>query len=852
MTPADDSPFTGDVEVTFFDNFVPTLLDGQYTIQVSQALAVDTEQTQKDQGNTGIPPAPQAPATQSFIVRGPRFALDPADVQSVFPPQNATGDYDQYLPMIVFNKRSLPWERRLPNAVAGAPWLALLVLTPDQLLPPEPAVGSATSQPAGSQANPTCVASFPLDNVVNAQFNGQNTTGPPSGILGPSITLQADEDPATTFCNVIDILADTFAQLTPALEDLPYLTHVRQVTTDNKVAQSTAQDGWFSTIIGNRFGVPPVPNATDPQPNIAHLVSLEGLETYLGTTPSGCQRVRLISLYSWKFSCQADPQENFRSMMLNLIANATTGGADLLLRLSLPPGAAPSGDAETAAAGRLSNGYVPLSYATRTGEQTFAWYRGPLSPVPTQEFLETTGPASAVNPAAPTNASEAMIYDPTTGLFDQSYAVAFQTGRSLALASLPFATNLLQWRREAHAVVDLLMENLRSPHLASSLQTEGILDQNLNLTGAGVQDLAELLDADIVSNAFTAYLATEFADGIAERIGEAGGYTPQDAQQTPPNPSTTQPVVPSDLSALMQDPAVVSLLRQLSGLEAPENGSEVFEAALMPDQIVQWLAQTSLLYSVPFNNLVPNSAMLPPESIRFFYIDQNWIDSLLAGALSAGAQTSRDALFNELMREPLGRAAADALAEVRDQLRSVATGQTPPPLGSMAGFLLRSGVVSDCPGLEVRAWSGADPVNPMKPLRLDRISPTVMIGIFPDVPVRLEFNQPSEGLVFGFEDEGVELRYIPGVSGATASNLGAVINPTTPIFLQPADIQTAQRPQPAGRQPALNFAGSGGIVQLLAAKFGSAPPVLTPASFALQMVRVPEQMLFERQNGGSQ
>ena len=93
-------------EMTFYDNYVPSLKAGEYTITVSQKLT-------KDGSSPSIPSAPQAPVTQTFQVRGPRFTLDPADVHRMFPPPNGTGLYDVYLPMLVFNKRALPWERDL-------------------------------------------------------------------------------------------------------------------------------------------------------------------------------------------------------------------------------------------------------------------------------------------------------------------------------------------------------------------------------------------------------------------------------------------------------------------------------------------------------------------------------------------------------------------------------------------------------------------------------------------------------------------------------------------------------------------------------------------------------------------
>jgi hypothetical protein len=831
--------------ITFYDNFVPALQAGQYTVTVSQSLTA--------QGGEPVPSTPQeGGASQSFIVRGPRFVLDPADVHRVFPPKNGTGVYDAYLPMVVLNKRALPWERALHPSQPPpmpCPWLALLLFRAEELLTPQPPSGSTTPPPSGSLKNPTRSASFALNNVVNATFNGAPTVGPPAGTLGPTLLLEADEDPTTIFCNVIDIAAETFAALMPTLSDLPYLSHVRQVSTENKVPMQMKHDGWFSAVIGNRFAIPPSPGGSR-EANIAHLVSLEGLETYIGlnapVTPSGFQKVRLISLCSWSFTCLRDPQEDFRQLMLELIKpDENHVPPDLLLRLPVASNIPePEPGAEATALARLDAGYVPLSYATRSGEATFCWYRGPLTPTPVATFMQTNPESAADNPMAPRNVAQAMIYEPVTGLFDQSYAVAFQTGRSLALASLPFSTSLLQWRRAAHHVVDVLLEMIRSPNLSGILQQDGLVDGSGNLTGAGVSDLAALLDANIVSNAFQDFLATEFADNIASQIGKAGGFTPQDQNLQPQDPPTPAPQVPADLANLMQDPTVVQLLEQLSGFQV--SNDQAFEPGLLPDIVVQWLAKLALLYGVPFNNLVPSAAMLPVDSIRFFYVDMNWIDSLLDGAASVGMQSTRDSLFHQLMRDPLRRAVDDVIGQVRDIMRGVTPGTAPPPT-AMAGFVLRSAGVAGWPGLETRAWCATPQGNePMKPLRLDRVAPSVLIGIFPDLPIRLEFNEPSEGLVFGLEDQGLTLRYLPGAQGATAQNIGQVIDLQN--WITPSDVMGTRRALPI-LQPPLDVANK--LVPLLLGNFaGQQPSTLSPASFAIQMVRVPEQMLFLAPDGG--
>lgn len=918
-------PGGNDVDVTFYDNYVPHLPAAEYTITLSQRLT-GADVTPSGAGGA-IPESPHPPVSQRFYVAGPRFtALPRAEIHRPFPPKNGTGSYQEYLPEVAFIKRDLPWERQLDltgneSQDAKVPWLALLVFTDGQLLVPA-APGGAPRTPTGQdlQANPAVVASLPLNQIAmpTPAHAAGPWPGPPAKIRGPRITgLDPGQSGTGTRCRVIDIASATFTELVPSTADLPFLSHVRYVKTAHKEPQPAKDDGWFSAVIANRFAVGPRPPATTAR-NVVHLVSLEGFEDLLAATgpqaPAGFDYVRLVSLYSWSFTCLASPQENFREMMLAFLAPYETSGTGLPLRLPLPSALPPlSTPAEQEAVHRVEAGYTALGYAMRSGEQSFAWYRGPFTPVVTRRFLATTSPGSAENAAAPRTASEAMVYSSSTGLFDQSYATAWSTGRLLALADKTFATHLLQWRRAAHGLIDLLLEQIQSPALRSRLVSDGIVDANGRLTAAGTTDLATLLDERLATDTFKDFLANELLQSIADRVARPGPFDPDRGLVGTVKGAAASP---SDLSRLMSDPAVVALLRQRSGLvpvgrtkdaltgsvvtgialagpgaaepigegaqltltspdgsavavvtasgAVTEGGATVPIAAydfvtplpaasavtlgaggLMPSQIVNWLAARALLYGVPFNNVVPNQAMLPAESLRFFYVDRNWTDALLDGALSAGVQSSRDSLFHQLMRDPLHRAVDGVLHQVRERLRNAPQTGTPPPIGVMAGFVMRSAVVSGWPNLEVRAWSSAspDPTNdpPMTPLRLDRVSANVLIGIFPDVPVALELNQPSEGLAFGSEDEGIDGRYLPGMTLPAGKQIGSLIEPkkTLPFAGIPR--------RSAGASSVITVGGAGGLVDKLQAMLDP-PQSLTPASFAVEMVRSPEQLVFR--NGG--
>ena len=63
---------------------------------------------------------------------------------------------------------------------------------------------------------------------------------------------------------------------------------------------------------------------------------------------------------------------------------------------------------------------------------------------------------------------------------------------------------------------------------------------------------------------------------------------------------------------------------------------EATTAGQLPDSVLDWIAKTWLLYDVPFQYLVPDERFLPMESVRFFHLDQNWIEAMVEGALSIG------------------------------------------------------------------------------------------------------------------------------------------------------------------------------------------------------------------------
>ena len=167
---------------------------------------------------------------------------------------------------------------------------------------------------------------------------------------------------------------------------------------------------------------------------------------------------------------------------------------------------------------------------------------------------------------------------------------------------------------------------------------------------------------------------------------------------------------------------------------------------VLPDNFKEWLAQLTLLYGVPVEYMIPDIRLLPIESIRFFYLDRNWLDRLVDGALSVGVLSSAEAIFNLTFFKKIYDQIDEAQVTLRSSLRDVPPAESGEVGGPITGFIFRSQVVVDFPGIEINGTQGG---NPLQILRMDTLSSNTLLCLFAGVPDKVEFIQPGEGLHFG-------------------------------------------------------------------------------------------------------
>lgn len=633
-------------QIQFIQNHQTALDAGEYEITVTQAINI------KNQG-----PDEEFRSTLKFAIQGSRFGLQPQDIHAVFPPENSLGDHSNVLPHIVLESSTLPWERLVhSHARQETPWLALLLFHEGEKLlrtiQRENFFNAKFHDPQGKKISDDTKVKlwqYLLSNNVSwlqlieddeaiivekearetpslsgdfAMFDSQveallsqvrdiklvvlkKLSVPSQGtIKWPGIELEIGQEEKDQV-SVIDISKKLLSQILPTTQELEYLAHVRQTIGDPESSEP------LSVVVSNRL---PKQNGT----STAYLVTLENRysdsDTFHYQDATGQDYIRLVVLKSWSFAC-SEPEQDFKGLLSKLHVGT----------LQLPKLSKPDADKY------LEQGYVALPHYLRQGGKTFSWYHSPLLPGENKTGLE-------LSQFAVRCADQLIAYDESNGLFDVTYAAAWQLGQLLALQNKKMAINLFDWKRK------------------------------------NAQKLAK------------------------------------DNQQ--------------------------ALYSHLFPADSQDSGGSID----LPEDINTWFRQLALLSGIPFNYLVPHDEMLPPESIRFFWLDWFWVESLLDGAFSIG-------------RVHESKPESDTL---------------PSQVRQITGCLIRSEVIAGWPDLQIDASnSRLNGNNPMqanqkqKLLRCDRLSQDVLICLFEGEIQTLDISLKPEGLHFGFNlDEAKKLRSI--------------------------------------------------------------------------------------------
>ncbi len=330
---------------------------------------------------------------QSFYVEGPRFELQPEEVAGVYPPNEMKGGYDDVLPHVVLSRRTLPWERMVDRTRTNG-------------AEPAPWLG---------------LLLFSEDRIPKVHTGKvREALLPAKGVFVPNLEVRESEKEVQ--CSWIEVETKQFMCAAPRTEELSFLCHVRRI--------SESEDDWRAVVCGK--GLPK--SGADGIENRAFLVSFEGLGDYETDESFVTSRsIRVFVLKTWRFYSIMQPYS-----FMDKAQELDTG--------PLVPKRDWATEAETPMDDLLQNGFYPLQHQLRNGGSTVSFYRGPCVPMELEKQKDTA-----------MDADKLLRYDPKYGVFDVSYACAWQLGRILALhrttAAQEIINTRLQNQRQQHHVM---------------------------------------------------------------------------------------------------------------------------------------------------------------------------------------------------------------------------------------------------------------------------------------------------------------------------------------------------------------------------------------------------------------
>lgn len=456
-------------------------------------------------------------ATLHVRVTGERTRIDDSLIFGRYPPPGESGDFADTLPHISFSKGALPWIRSAYNVDDETtqgdieiyePWLYVMVLNDNDFQAGrardfEPcalhelktgayfptaqfnALNSDRTLTRDQQTTSSVVVKKhlfndlllnnkaahddkdQLEHLAHLRRRWQELGQPVTKNLSFITTLNdlaasAAQDDLHTVLSAfnIPITAKAFsvvnADKTWLIQDSVNGDCLLDVVSDDGAAvslQLMTLKRELSVLVANRFGQ----NAASPEHsgrNIAMVVSLEQYLTEeslnaIDGLPDDAD-MRFIVLTSWEFDC-APKAINFEHRSKKLTANALRY-ADHDINLVEDKG-------EFGA--KLQAGMVPLPHTLRNNDRGLSWYRGPLVPTVqtnaqwenVQLSAQALGEESETLVA--TDADKLLRYHPSEGMFDVSYAAAYELGRVLSLTQTEFLKNLRQYKKAKSRYIKL-------------------------------------------------------------------------------------------------------------------------------------------------------------------------------------------------------------------------------------------------------------------------------------------------------------------------------------------------------------------------------------------------------------
>ncbi|OJJ42077.1 hypothetical protein ASPZODRAFT_147782 [Penicilliopsis zonata CBS 506.65] len=448
---------------------------------------------------------------------------------------------------------------------------------------------------------------FTADELQATPLPGTKNTPSPTHGLSASVSqlVQADQAQASSFrCPNVnshdakDETAVTYIMLKKQLFEtlivknkaiFSYFSHVRRVdVTGSAHVSDKPEEHPFSVVFSPRTG----PVEGKDQAVYVHLVSLDGVADNLKdrVLTADVQTVGLISLYAWSYRICPGDEISYRDILSNLDKDRQPlrRPKDLIEGLA-------KDENNAWLVERLQAGYTPTRHRTLTGETTVAFYRGPLTPlyIPPRQCVPTTA------------GRELQILDPRTGIMDVSYSAAWELGRNLAITDKAFTAAMLRLRS------DIMAYAVKDPEREKSKST------------------------------FAALGRKPAKHNLYSGVYRWANTKPSKQASTPS--SSVDSALQSQVREWLQRMADSQVQAELNNTKPTASTDWIF--------VLQWVQRKLALQGIPALYLFPDPAVLPLEAFRTFYVDENWTDALVDGALSiANHSLGEDGIKREIRK----------------------------------------------------------------------------------------------------------------------------------------------------------------------------------------------------------
>ena len=247
-------------------------------------------------------------------------------------------------------------------------------------------------------------------------------------------------------------------------------------------------------------------------------------------------------------------------------------------------------------------------------------------------------------------------------------------------------------------------------------------------------------------------------------------------------------------------------------------GDQLSIAYMEKDEIRDFINGLYMLDGVPVGALIADRQLLPPETLKIFYLDHNWIEAMVDGVLSIGRSCSSDLMHDRAVLPKLKENGRLHSANVRsvqyDKLfESSDNGEC------RMGFLLRSQLVEGWPGIEISCYRGDGELNIMK---LEHIGTSILFCIVDGILDKITLTEPVESLFFGFEESEGEL--VKQLVSLKEGEIGRDINASVPLVFRDEE------------KGLLNIKALAQNMQQELTKAGKGSTHFSALEFALQMI----------------